>query len=108
MPIALLPDRTVVAVSGPDALPFLQGILTCNVETLPEGEARLGDKPPLSSSQSHHANRESPMEAPFDLVLSGGTLVNPSRVRTRSPSCKVSSPATSRRCPRARRGSARC
>ncbi|KQO78590.1 MAG: folate-binding protein YgfZ [Methylobacteriaceae bacterium] len=42
MPIALLPDRTVVAVSGPDALPFLQGILTCNVETLPEGEARLG------------------------------------------------------------------
>jgi folate-binding protein YgfZ len=42
MPIALLPDCTVVAVSGPDALPFLQGILTCNVETLPEGEARLG------------------------------------------------------------------
>ena len=42
MPIALLPDRTVVAVSGPDALPFLQGILTCNIETLPEGEARLG------------------------------------------------------------------
>ncbi|ACS42329.1 MULTISPECIES: YgfZ/GcvT domain-containing protein [Methylorubrum] len=42
MPIALLPDRTVVAVSGSDALPFLQGILTCNVETLPEGEARLG------------------------------------------------------------------
>ncbi|HEV2542850.1 MAG TPA: folate-binding protein YgfZ [Methylobacterium sp.] len=42
MPIALLPDRAVVAVSGPDALPFLQGILTCNVETLPEGEARLG------------------------------------------------------------------
>ncbi|MBB2964850.1 folate-binding protein YgfZ [Methylobacterium sp. R2-1] len=42
MPIALLPDRAVVAVSGPDALSFLQGILTCNVETLPEGEARLG------------------------------------------------------------------
>ncbi|MDV2983089.1 UNVERIFIED_CONTAM: folate-binding protein YgfZ [Methylobacteriaceae bacterium AG10] len=42
MPIALLPDRAVVAVSGPDALAFLQGILTCNVETLPEGEARLG------------------------------------------------------------------
>lgn len=42
MPIALLPDRAVVAVSGPDATTFLQGILTCNVETLPEGEARLG------------------------------------------------------------------
>ena len=42
MPIALLPDRAVIAVSGPEALPFLQGILTCNVETLPEGEARLG------------------------------------------------------------------
>ncbi|GJE80385.1 CAF17-like 4Fe-4S cluster assembly/insertion protein YgfZ [Methylorubrum thiocyanatum] len=42
MPIALLPDRAVVAVSGPDATAFLQGILTCNVETLPEGEARLG------------------------------------------------------------------
>ena len=42
MPIALLPDRAVVAVSGPDALAFLQGILTCNLETLREGEARLG------------------------------------------------------------------
>lgn len=42
MPIALLPDRAVIAVSGPDALAFLQGILTCNVETLAEGEARLG------------------------------------------------------------------
>ncbi|GJE27057.1 CAF17-like 4Fe-4S cluster assembly/insertion protein YgfZ [Methylobacterium organophilum] len=42
MPIALLPDRALVAVSGPDATDFLQGILTCNVETLPEGEARLG------------------------------------------------------------------
>ncbi len=41
MPIALLPDRAVVTVSGEDATPFLQGILTSNVETLPEGEARL-------------------------------------------------------------------
>ncbi len=41
MPIALLPDRAVVTVSGPDATSFLQGILTANVETLPEGEARL-------------------------------------------------------------------
>ncbi|WP_099900809.1 YgfZ/GcvT domain-containing protein, partial [Methylobacterium frigidaeris] len=42
MPLALLPDRTVVAVTGADASSFLQGLLTCNVETLPEGEARLG------------------------------------------------------------------
>ncbi|KQT60832.1 folate-binding protein [Methylobacterium sp. Leaf456] len=42
MPIALLPDRAVVAVTGEEATAFLQGILTCNVETLPEGEARLG------------------------------------------------------------------
>ena len=42
MPIALLPDRAVVTVAGEDAAAFLQGILTCNVETLPEGEARLG------------------------------------------------------------------
>ncbi|GJE55702.1 MULTISPECIES: CAF17-like 4Fe-4S cluster assembly/insertion protein YgfZ [Methylobacterium] len=42
MPIALLPDRAVVTVTGEPATSFLQGILTCNVETLPEGEARLG------------------------------------------------------------------
>lgn len=42
MPIALLPDRAVVTVSGEDAESFLQGILTCNVETLEPGEARLG------------------------------------------------------------------
>jgi folate-binding protein YgfZ len=42
MPLALLPDRAVVAVTGADAASFLQGLLTCNVETLPEGEARLG------------------------------------------------------------------
>ena len=42
MPIALLPDRAIIKVSGETASPFLQGILTCNVETLPEGEARLG------------------------------------------------------------------
>ncbi|TNC13701.1 folate-binding protein YgfZ [Methylobacterium terricola] len=42
MPLALLPDRAVVAVTGADASSFLQGLLTCNVETLPEGEARLG------------------------------------------------------------------
>ena len=42
MPIALLPDRALVTVTGPDATSLLQGILTCNVETLGDGEARLG------------------------------------------------------------------
>jgi folate-binding protein YgfZ len=42
MPIALLPDRALVTVTGPDASSLLQGVLTCNVETLGEGEARLG------------------------------------------------------------------
>ncbi|WP_336489655.1 YgfZ/GcvT domain-containing protein [Methylobacterium nigriterrae] len=42
MPIALLPDRAIVTVTGEEAEGFLQGILTCNVESLPEGEARLG------------------------------------------------------------------
>jgi tRNA-modifying protein YgfZ len=42
MPVALLPDRALVTVTGPDATALLQGVLTCNVETLQEGEARLG------------------------------------------------------------------
>jgi folate-binding protein YgfZ len=42
MPIALLPDRAIVTVTGEAAQDFLQGVLTCNVESLPEGEARLG------------------------------------------------------------------
>ena len=42
MPVALLPDRALVTVTGPDAAALLQGVLTCNVETLQEGEARLG------------------------------------------------------------------
>ncbi|MDP4025455.1 folate-binding protein YgfZ [Methylobacterium sp. NEAU 140] len=42
MPIALLPDRALVTVTGPDAPALLQGVLTCNVETLGPGEARLG------------------------------------------------------------------
>ena len=42
MPIALLPDRALVTVTGPDATALLQGVLTCNVETLEQGEARLG------------------------------------------------------------------
>ncbi|MCJ2035017.1 YgfZ/GcvT domain-containing protein [Methylobacterium sp. J-068] len=42
MPIALLPDRAVLTVSGEDATSFLQGVVTCNVETLAADEARLG------------------------------------------------------------------
>ena len=42
MPVALLPDRALVTVTGPDAAALLQGVLTCNVETLQAGEARLG------------------------------------------------------------------
>lgn len=42
MPIALLPDRAVVTVTGTDATGLLQGVVTCNVETLEPGEARLG------------------------------------------------------------------
>jgi folate-binding protein YgfZ len=42
MPVALLPDRALVTVTGPEAAALLQGVLTCNVETLEEAEARLG------------------------------------------------------------------
>ncbi|ACL55723.1 YgfZ/GcvT domain-containing protein [Methylobacterium nodulans] len=42
MPIASLTDRAVLALTGDDAPGFLQGLITCNVETLPPDEARLG------------------------------------------------------------------
>ncbi|MCJ2140200.1 YgfZ/GcvT domain-containing protein [Methylobacterium sp. E-066] len=42
MPVALLPDRALVTVTGPEAAALLQGVLTCNVETLEDAEARLG------------------------------------------------------------------
>ena len=42
MPVALLPDRALVTVTGPEATALLQGVLTCNVETLETSEARLG------------------------------------------------------------------
>ncbi|GJE62676.1 CAF17-like 4Fe-4S cluster assembly/insertion protein YgfZ [Methylobacterium trifolii] len=42
MPIALLPDRALVTVTGEDATALLQGVITCNVETLDDAEARLG------------------------------------------------------------------
>lgn len=42
MPIALLPDRALVTVAGAEATTLLQGVITCNVETLGDAEARLG------------------------------------------------------------------
>ena len=40
MPTARLDDRTLISVSGPDAEHFLQNIITLDLETLKEGEAR--------------------------------------------------------------------
>lgn len=40
MPTARLDDRTLISVSGPDAEHFLQNIVTLDLETLNEGEAR--------------------------------------------------------------------
>jgi len=42
MPSALLKDRTVILVSGPDAEHFLQNILTTDLDRLTPGEARPG------------------------------------------------------------------
>ncbi|TPQ48538.1 folate-binding protein [Prosthecomicrobium hirschii] len=44
MPIecAELTDRAVLSVSGPEAAGFLQGLVTCNVETLQPGAAAFG------------------------------------------------------------------
>ncbi|QDB98951.1 MULTISPECIES: CAF17-like 4Fe-4S cluster assembly/insertion protein YgfZ [Phyllobacteriaceae] len=42
MPSALLKDRTVILVSGPDAEHFLQNILTTDLDGLAPGEARPG------------------------------------------------------------------
>mgnify|MGYP001554163979 CR=1 FL=1 len=39
---ALLPSRSLIAVSGPDWRDFLQGLITQDVETLRAGEARFG------------------------------------------------------------------
>jgi folate-binding protein YgfZ len=40
MPFAVLQDRGVIAVSGPDRVPFLQGLITNDLETLGQGNAR--------------------------------------------------------------------
>lgn len=42
MPVAHLAQRTLIAVSGPDARPFLNGLLTQEVESLVPGETRFG------------------------------------------------------------------
>lgn len=42
MSIAVLNDRALVQVAGPDARSFLQGLLSQDVETLREGELRYG------------------------------------------------------------------
>lgn len=42
MPIALLKDRALIIVSGPDAEHFLQNILTTDLDTLGESEAKPG------------------------------------------------------------------
>lgn len=42
MPAALLSNRAIVSVSGPDARAFLQNLVTCDVETLTTGEAAFG------------------------------------------------------------------
>lgn len=38
MPIAHLDDRAVIAIAGPEARPFLQGLITNDVEKLAEGK----------------------------------------------------------------------
>jgi folate-binding protein YgfZ len=42
MPFALLKDRTLVSVSGPDAETFLQNIVTTDLDTLAAGHAKPG------------------------------------------------------------------
>ena len=42
MPVARLSSRALVRVAGPDARSFLHNLLTQDVETLGEGEARFG------------------------------------------------------------------
>ncbi|TQF79995.1 folate-binding protein, partial [Elioraea sp. Yellowstone] len=37
MPIAVLPDRAVIAVAGPDAAPFLQGLVSNDVTLAAQG-----------------------------------------------------------------------
>lgn len=42
MPVARLSSRALIAVTGPDARPFLHNLLTQSVEDLADGEVRFG------------------------------------------------------------------
>lgn len=42
MQTAFLPGRGVIRLTGEDPAKFLQGLVTCDVETIPAGEARFG------------------------------------------------------------------
>ena len=42
MQSAFLPDRGVIRVTSEEAAKFLQGLVTCDVTAIPEGEARFG------------------------------------------------------------------
>ena len=42
MPVARLSSRALIAVTGPDARPFLHNLLTQDVETLGDGQLRFG------------------------------------------------------------------
>jgi folate-binding protein YgfZ len=42
MPVVVLEDRALIEVAGPDALHFLQNVLTTDLEALPAGSARPG------------------------------------------------------------------
>ncbi|WP_037080877.1 YgfZ/GcvT domain-containing protein [Neorhizobium vignae] len=42
MPAAILPSRSLIRLTGKDAQDFLQGLVTTDIDSLPEGEARPG------------------------------------------------------------------
>ncbi|EUB95139.1 folate-binding protein YgfZ [Rhizobium sp. CF080] len=42
MPAAILPSRSLIRLTGKDAQDFLQGLITTDIDSLPEGEARPG------------------------------------------------------------------
>jgi folate-binding protein YgfZ len=42
MPAAFLPSRSLIRLTGKDAQNFLQGLITTDIDSLPEGEARPG------------------------------------------------------------------
>lgn len=42
MPTAILPDRSLIAVTGADAEHLMQNVITCDLDSLPQGVARPG------------------------------------------------------------------